>query len=118
MPRATNNVAAHARHKKVLKQAAGYRGGKSRLYKTALETVERGLVYAFRDRRARKRDFRKLWIMRINAAAREHGMSYNALVSGLKDSNVEINRKVLAHMAVNDAEGFQRLVETAKQAKS
>src|SRR5262245_22955924 len=118
MPRATNNVAAHARHKKVLKQAAGYRGGKSRLYKTALEAVGRGLVYAFRDRRARKRDFRKLWIMRINAAARQHGMSYNALVSGLKDSHVEINRKVLAHMAVNDAEGFQRLVETAKQAKS
>jgi large subunit ribosomal protein L20 len=118
MPRATNNVAAHARHKKVLKQAAGYRGGKSRLYKTALEAVERGLVYAFRDRRARKRDFRKLWIMRINAAARQHGMSYNTLVSGLKDSHVEINRKVLAHMAVNDAEGFQRLVETAKQAKS
>lgn len=118
MPRATNNVAAHARHKKVLKQAEGYRGGKRRLYKTALEAVERSMQYAFRDRRARKRDFRKLWIMRINAAARIHGLSYNALLSGLKSQQVEINRKLLAHMAVHDSEGFQRLVETAKQAKS
>lgn len=118
MSRATNNVAARARHHKVLKQAKGYRGGKSRLYKTAKEAVERSLLYAFRDRRARKRDFRRLWIMRINAAARSHGMSYNALMSGLKSSQIEINRKILAEMAVNDVSGFQKLVETAKQAKS
>ncbi|UCE02690.1 MAG: 50S ribosomal protein L20 [Candidatus Latescibacterota bacterium] len=118
MPRATNNVAARARHHKVLKQAKGYRGGKSRLYKTAKEAVERSLQYAFRDRRARKRDFRRLWIIRINAAARQHGLSYSTLMSGLRQSQVEINRKVLAEMAVNDAEGFQKLVETAKQAKS
>jgi large subunit ribosomal protein L20 len=118
MPRATNNVAARARHHKVLKKAKGYRGGKSRLYKTAKEAVERSLLYAFRDRRARKRDFRRLWIIRINAAARQHGLSYSTLMSGLRQSQVEINRKVLAEMAVNDAEGFQKLVETAKQAKS
>lgn len=114
MPRATNNVAAHARHKKVLKQAAGYRGGKSRLYKTALEAVERGLVYAFRDRRARKRDFRKLWIMRINAAARLHGLSYSRLISGLKAAEVEIDRKILADLAVRDEAGFAKLAEIAK----
>lgn len=118
MPRATNNVAARARHHKVLKKAKGYRGGKSRLYKTAKEAVERSLLYAFRDRRARKRDFRRLWIMRINAAARQHGLSYSTLMSGLRHSQVEINRKVLAEMAVNDSEGFGKLVETAKQAKS
>jgi len=117
MPRATNNVASRSRHNKVLKQAKGYRGGKSRLFKTAKEAVERSLLYAFRDRRARKRDFRKLWIMRINAAARQHGLSYNTFMNGLKVSEVEINRKVLAEMAVNDREGFQRLVETAKQAQ-
>lgn len=118
MPRATNNVASRSRHNKMLKRAKGYRGGKSRLFKTAKEAVERSLRYAFRDRRARKRDFRKLWIMRINAAARQHGLSYSAFMNGLRASEVEINRKVLAEMAVNDAEGFQKLVETAKQAQS
>jgi large subunit ribosomal protein L20 len=117
MPRATNHVAAHARHQKVLKKAKGYRGGKSRLFKTAKEAVERSLVYAFRDRRARKREFRRLWIMRINAAARTHGMSYNALMSGLKTSNVMIDRKNLAELAVNDAAAFEALVNTAKQAQ-
>jgi large subunit ribosomal protein L20 len=118
MSRTTNSVAARARHHKVLKKAKGYRGGKSRLYKTAKEAVERSMLYAFRDRKARKRDFRRLWIMRINAAARQHGLSYNALMSGLRNSQVEINRKILADMAVHDADGFQKLVETAKQAKS
>ena len=116
MSRATNNVAARARHHKVLKGAKGYRGAKSRLYKTAKEAVERSMVYAFRDRKVRKRDFRKLWIMRINAAARLHGMSYSAFINGLKLSQVDINRKVLADIAVHDAEGFKRLAETAKQA--
>jgi large subunit ribosomal protein L20 len=117
MPRATNNAAARARHRKLLKQAKGFRGGKSRLYKVAKESVDRALCYAYRDRRARKRDFRRLWIMRINAAARLHGMSYSSLVSGLRLSQVEINRKLLAEMAVNDAAGFEALVETAKRAK-
>lgn len=118
MPRAMNNVAARARHRKLLKQAEGYYGAKSRLYRIAKEAVERGLNYAYRDRRARKRDFRKLWIMRINAAARVHGMSYSTFMGLLRQSNIEVNRKVLADMAVNDAEGFQKLVETAKQVQS
>lgn len=116
MSRATNNVAARARHHKVLKSAKGYRGGKSRLYKTAKEAVERSMVYAFRDRKVRKRDYRKLWIMRINAAARLHGMSYSTFISGLKLSQIDINRKVLAEIAVNDAAGFAKLAEAAKQA--
>ena len=118
MSRATNSVASRARHNKVLKQAKGYRGGKSRLFKTAKEAVEKSLLYAFRDRRVRKRDFRRLWIMRINAAARLHGLSYSTFMNGLKASEVEINRKMLAEMAVNDSEGFEKLVETAKQAQS
>ncbi|MFQ5599939.1 MAG: 50S ribosomal protein L20 [Candidatus Krumholzibacteriia bacterium] len=118
MSRATSTVAARARHRKVLKKAKGYRGGKSRLFKTAKEAVERSMLYAYRDRKARKRDFRRLWIMRINAAARQHGLSYNALMSGLRHSQVDINRKILADMAVHDVEGFQKLVETAKQANS
>jgi large subunit ribosomal protein L20 len=116
MSRATNNVAARARHHKVLKAAKGYRGGKSRLYKTAKEAIERSMVYAFRDRKQRKRDYRKLWIMRINAAARLHGMSYSAFIHGLKASQIDINRKVLADIAVHDAEGFAKLAEAAKQA--
>lgn len=118
MPRATNNVAARARHHKLLKQAEGYYGAKSRLYRIAKEAVERGLNYAYRDRRARKRDFRQLWIMRINAAARQHGLSYSSFMGLLRQSNIEVNRKVLAEMAVNDAEAFEKLVETAKQAQS
>ncbi len=115
MSRATNNVAARARHHKVLRSAKGYYGAKSRLYKTAKEAVERSMVYAFRDRKARKRDFRKLWIMRINAAARLHGMSYSVFMAGLKQSQIEVNRKVLAEMAVNDADGFRQLAEAVKQ---
>ena len=118
MPRATNNVAARARHRKLLKQSDGYYGAKSRLYRIAKEAVERGLNYAYRDRRARKRDFRKLWILRINAAARLHGLSYSSFMGLLRQSHIEVNRKVLADMAVNDAAGFQKLVETAKQAQS
>ena len=118
MPRATNNVAARARHRKMLKQAEGFRGGRSRLFKTAKEAVDHALQYAYRDRRARKREFRKLWILRINAAARRYGLSYSTLMHGLRRSQVEVDRKVLAEMAVNDTPGFEALVETAKQAQS
>lgn len=105
---------AHKRHKKYLKQAKGYRGGRSKLYRTARETVERGLCYAYRDRKQKKRNFRKLWIVRINAAARENGMSYSRFMNGLKQNGVDLNRKVLADMAVNDKEAFAKLAELAK----
>jgi len=116
MPRSKNTVAGRARRKKVLKAARGYRGGRHALYRTARETVERALVYAYRDRRTKKRDFRKLWIARINAAARINGLSYSRFISGLKKADVDINRKMLAEMAVNDQAGFARLAEVAKTA--
>jgi large subunit ribosomal protein L20 len=112
--RVKRGVTAKARHKKYLKQAKGYRGGRSKLYRSAREAVERGLNYAYRDRKQKKRNFRKLWIVRINAAARENGMSYSRFMNGLKQNGVELNRKVLADMAVNDKEGFAKLVELAK----
>jgi large subunit ribosomal protein L20 len=115
MPRATGVVPGRARRKKILKAAKGYRGGRRRLYRTAAETVLRAMQYAYRDRRARKRDFRRLWIVRINAAARLHGLSYSTLLNGLKKANVTIDRKMLADLAVNDSEGFARLAEVAKQ---
>lgn len=105
---------AKARHKKYLKQAKGYRGGRSKLYRSAREAVERGLCYAYRDRKQKKRNFRKLWIVRINAAAHENGLSYSRFMNGLRLHGVELNRKVLADMAVNDKEGFAKLVELAK----
>ena len=105
---------AHKRHKKYLKMAKGYRGTRSKLYRNARETVERALVYAYRDRKVRKREFRKLWILRINAAAREHGLSYSRFMDGLKKAGVELNRKVLADMAVREKAGFAKLAETAK----
>lgn len=114
MPRASNNVQRTRRRKKVLKQARGYRGGRHRLYIPARETLERGLQYAYRDRRNRKRQFRKLWITRINAAAREHGLSYSRFIHGLKAAEVEIDRKLLAELAVNDPDGFAELAATAK----
>jgi large subunit ribosomal protein L20 len=114
MSRATNNPASRARRKKVLRQAKGYWGARSKLNRSAQEAVDRGLKYAFRDRRARKRDFRRLWIARINAAARTHGLNYSTFISGLKAANVEIDRKVLADLAVRDAAGFARLAEIAK----
>jgi len=97
-----------------MKQAKGFTGGRGKLYRTAKEAVDRSLSYAYRDRRVRKRDFRKLWIARINAAARLNGMSYSRFINGLKRSNIEVNRKVLAEMAVNDSEGFSKLAEIAK----
>lgn len=114
MSRATNNPASRARRKKVLRQAKGYWGARSKLNRAAQEAVDRGLRYAFRDRRARKRDFRRLWIARINAAARVHGLNYSTFISGLKAANVEIDRKVLADLAVRDEAGFARLAEIAK----
>ncbi len=114
MPRVKHSVVSRRRHKKVLKLAKGYRGAKSKLYRVANEQVMKSLMYAYRDRRSRKRDFRKLWIARINAAARMNGMSYSRFINGLKRAGVEINRKMLADMAVNDAAAFGKLVELAK----
>jgi len=118
MARTKHSVTSHRRKKKVLKQAKGYSGGRSKLYRTAREAVNRALTYAYRDRRARKRDFRRLWIARINAAARLHGLSYSHFINGLKRSDIEINRKVLAELAVSDAESFAKLAEIAKESLS
>ncbi len=114
MPRAKNNVAAHRRRGKYLKAARGNYGGRSRLYRTARETVQKGLAYAYRDRRNRKRDFRKLWIIRINAAARENGLSYSALMGALHRAGVNLDRKILAEMAVKDPAAFSQVVSMAK----
>jgi len=114
MTRATNNVAAHRRKKKVLNQAKGYYGGRSKLLRTAKETVNRSLVYAYRDRKARKRDFRRLWIIRINAAARLFGLSYSLFMSGLKKAGVGLDRKNLADIAARDLDTFGKLAEVAK----
>jgi large subunit ribosomal protein L20 len=105
---------AHKRHKKYLKMAKGYRGSRSKLFRTARETVEHALCNAYTDRKRKKRDFRKLWIMRINAAARQNGLSYSAFMNGLSQNGVELNRKMLAEIAVSDADGFARLAEMAK----
>ncbi len=114
MPRAKSSVVSRKRHKKILKLARGYRGAKSKLYRIARQQVMKSLAYAYRDRRARKRDFRKLWIARINAAARMNGITYSRLMNGLRKAGVEINRKMLADLAVNDARAFGQLVEVAK----
>jgi len=117
MPRVKSNVTRLKRKNKIMKLARGNRGGRSKLWKAAKETVERGWAYAYRDRRAKKRSFRRLWITRINAAARLNDLSYNQLVSGLKKAGVEVNRKVLADLAVRDASAFTKLAELAKAAK-
>jgi len=115
MPRIKKGVTAHKRHKKILKLAKGYRGAKSKQFKKANETVMKALYYARRDRRAKKGEFRKLWIARINAAARINGISYSKLINGLKKAGVEVNRKMLADLAVNDMPTFGKLVDTAKK---
>jgi len=112
--RVKRGVAAKRRHKKYLKMAKGYRGAGSRLYRTARERVEKALCNAYRDRKRKKREFRKLWIMRINAAARINGLSYSRLMNGLKLSGIELNRKVLADMAVRNPEVFAKVAEAAK----
>jgi large subunit ribosomal protein L20 len=114
MTRVKGGYVTRRRRKAVLKLAKGYYGSKHTLYKTAHEQVMRSLQYAFRDRKARKRDFRKLWIQRINAACQLNGMKYSQFINGLSQADVAINRKMLAEMAVNDAEGFAKLVEVAK----
>ncbi len=116
MPRVKNGVAHHARKKKIMEAAKGARGGRSKLYKSAKENVERGMAYAYRDRRKKKGEFRRLWITRINAAARNEGLSYNQLMSGLKKAGVEINRKVLADLAVHDSGAFSKIADLAKGA--
>ncbi|HEU4763019.1 MAG TPA: 50S ribosomal protein L20 [Gemmatimonadales bacterium] len=113
MPRVKSGVAHHARKKKIMKAAKGGFQSRSKLYKAAKENVERGLKYAYRDRRRKKGDFRALWIVRINAAARMHGLSYSRFMAGLKAAGVEVNRKVLADLAVTDAAAFGRLAELA-----
>ena len=118
MPRVKNGVAHHARKKKIMEAAKGARGGRSKLYKAAKETAERAMRYAYRDRRKKKSEFRALWITRINAAARIHGLSYSRLMAGLKTAGVEVNRKVLADLAVNDMPAFAQLAEVAKQAQA
>jgi large subunit ribosomal protein L20 len=117
MPRVKKGVTAHRRHKKILKLAKGYRGSKSKLFKKANETVMKALYYARRDRRAKKGEFRRLWIARINAAARLNGISYSQLMSGLKIAGVQVNRKILADLAIHDSGAFTKLVDTAKAAK-
>ncbi|EGL19330.1 50S ribosomal protein L20 [Paenibacillus chitinolyticus] len=115
MARVKGGFTSRRRHKKVLKLAKGYFGSKHRLFKTANEQVMKSLLYAYRDRRTKKRDFRRLWIVRINAAARVNGLSYSKLMHGLKLAGIEVNRKILADLAVNDAKGFADLATAAKQ---
>ena len=114
MARVKRAVNAHKKRRVVLEQASGYRGQRSRLYRKAKEQVTHSLVYSYRDRKVRKGDFRKLWIQRINAAARQQGMTYNRFIQGLKAAGVEVDRKILAELAVNDAPAFAALVELAK----
>lgn len=114
MTRVKRGVTAHARHKKVLDKAKGYYGARSRTYRTANQAVTKAGQYAYRDRRQRKRQFRRLWITRINAAAREFGLSYSRLIDGLKRAEIEVDRKVLADLAVHDKTAFGALAEKAK----
>lgn len=116
MPRVRRGVTAKAQHTKVLKQAKGYRGARSRLYKVAKQAVDKAGQYAYRDRRQRKRQFRSLWVVRINAAARDNGISYSRFIAGLNKAEIELDRKVLADLAVNDKVAFTILTEQAKQA--
>ncbi|MGO1975347.1 MAG: 50S ribosomal protein L20 [Propionibacteriaceae bacterium] len=114
MARVKRSVNAQKKRREILEQASGYRGQRSRLYRKAKEQVTHSLVYSHRDRRARKGDFRKLWIQRINAAARAEGMTYNRFIQGIKASGVEVDRKILAELAVSDPKAFAALVEVAR----
>ena len=115
MPRVKTGVTAHRRHKKILKLAKGYKGSKSKQFKKANETVMKALYYARRDRRAKKGVFRRLWIARINAAARANGISYSRLIAGLTKAGVEVNRKMLADLAISDANAFAQVIAVAKE---
>ena len=114
MARVKGAMRTRARHKKILKLAKGYRGAKSKLYKTANQAVMKSLVYAYRDRKAKKREFRQLWIARINAATRANGMSYSKFMIGLKQKGIEINRKMLSEIAISDPEAFKKLVDQVR----
>jgi large subunit ribosomal protein L20 len=116
MPRVKRGVTAHARHKKVLKQAKGYYGARSRVYRVAKQAVIKAGQYAYRDRRNRKREFRSLWIIRINAAVRVHDISYSKFMAGLKKANIEVNRPMLSNLAINDEAAFAQIVQQAKDA--
>ena len=116
MARVKRSVNAHKKRREILEQASGYRGQRSRLYRKAKEQVTHSLTYAYRDRRARKGDFRRLWIQRINAAVRAEGMTYNRFIAGLKTAGVEVDRKILADLAVTDPTAFTALVDVAKAA--
>ena len=116
MSRVKRGVAAHARHKKVLDRARGYRGRSNSSFRIAIERVEKGMQYAYRDRRNRKRSFRALWIQRINAGAREHGLSYSQFINGLGKAGIEIDRKILSDLAVREPDSFKALVEQAQTA--
>jgi large subunit ribosomal protein L20 len=116
MPRVRSNVARLKRKKQIMKAARGNFGGRSKLWKAAKETVERGWVYAYRDRKNKKREFRKLWILRINAAAHQHEMTYSVLMNGLKKAGIEIDRKILSDLAIKDASAFAELAAKAKSA--
>lgn len=116
MPRVKRGVVARRRHKKIMKQAKGYYGARSRVYRVAKQAVIKAKQYAYRDRKQRKRQFRALWIARINAGARANGLSYSRLIAGLKKANVEIDRKVLADLAMNEKQAFSAVVEKAKTA--
>jgi large subunit ribosomal protein L20 len=116
MPRSTPRVAARARRKKILKQAEGYRGSRHRLLKTAKQAIDHAGVYSYRDRKVRKREFRQLWIARINAGARANGMTYSRFISGLKIANINLDRKVLAEIAVSDEAAFSAIVTQVKAA--
>jgi large subunit ribosomal protein L20 len=114
MPRSRNKVASHRRRKRVLKAAKGYWGARSKVYTVAKNAVEKGLTHAFKDRKRKKREYRTLWITRINAAARENGMSYSQLIGALKKRNIDINRKTLADLAYDNMEAFNEIVKFAK----
>ncbi len=114
MARVKKGVGAHKRHKKILKQAKGYWGARKNRFRVANQAVFRAMAHSYKGRKLKKRDFRKLWITRINAAARMNGMTYSAFMNGLKKANVDINRKMLSEIAVTDPQGFQNLIEVAK----
>jgi len=116
MARVKRAVNAHKKRREVLERASGYRGQRSRLYRKAKEQVTHSMVYSYRDRKARKGDFRRLWIQRINAASRAQGLTYNRLIQGLNLANIEVDRRMLAELAVNDPEAFNTIVELAKAA--
>ena len=115
MPRANSTVPRHRRHRKIVKQAKGYYGARKSNFKTAKDAVQKAWQYAYRDRRTNKRNFRKLWIIRINAAVRLHGLSYSKFIYGLSNAEIKIDRKILADLAINDPKGFKKLVDLAKK---